>query len=266
MKDSTIKDSKVKDLLTKISVLIFWLIVWQVVYLIVQRDLYVPSPFSVFLTLRELIFKPAFWHSIAHTILRVLIGLVLSIAIGVVLGVISSANRYIFQLVNPMMSAIKSTPVMSFIIIALIWFSSSNVPIFICFLMCFPIIWTNVVEGIGNVDKKLLEMSRVYRVKKWVTLKRIYLPAIIPYLMAACLTALGLGWKVVVAAEVLSHPRNSIGSHLYSAKVYLDSSELFAWTLVVILLSFFFESLFARIIRRRMANRRRLSSNINIEQ
>lgn len=191
-----------------------------------------------------------FWKSVAYSIYRVMAGLILSILLGVGIGIVSSMNDYVYDLINPLMTAIKSTPVLSFIIIALIWFSSSNVPIFICFLMCFPVIWLNVVTGIRNVDEKLLEMAKVYRVRKSTVLRKIYLPSIMPYFSAASITCLGLGWKVSVAAEVLSHPKNAIGSHLYSAKVYLDSSDLFAWTVVVILLSLLFESIFAQLIRK----------------
>lgn len=256
MKDSTIKNKRKP--LNKIAVCIFWIAVWQMIYFMIQRDIYVPSPFSVFIRLKELILLSVFWKSVAYSIYRVMVGLILSILFGISIGIVSSLNDYVYDLIHPLMTAIKSTPVLSFIIIALIWFSSSNVPIFICFLMCFPVVWTNVVTGIRNVDVKLLEMAKVYRVKKSMILRRIYLPSIIPYFSAACITCLGLGWKVSVAAEVLSHPRNAIGSHLYSAKVYLDSSELFAWTVVVILLSLLFESLFAQFIRR-MTMRKKLS-------
>ncbi|SES97398.1 NitT/TauT family transport system permease protein [Natronincola peptidivorans] len=253
MTDSITKNKRKS--LNKIFIFIFWIAVWQGAYLVIQRDLYVPAPLDVFLRLKELVVLEVFWRSVAYSIYRVIAGLILSIVLGVVIGIISSLNDYVYDLINPLMAAIKSTPVLSFIIIALIWFSSSNVPIFICFLMCFPVIWTNVVAGIRNVDIKLLEMAKVYHVKKWLVLKKIYLPSIVPYFSAACITCLGLGWKVSVAAEVLSHPRNAIGSHLYSAKVYLDSSELFAWTLVVILLSILFENIFARLIEKSTMNK-----------
>lgn len=249
MTDSTTKNNRI--FLNSLFVLFFWIAVWQIVYWVVQRDIYVPSPFSVLVRLSELVFLAEFWRSVLLSLMRVFIGLTLSILLGIIMGLISSAYKYVYQLINPLMIAIKATPVMSFIIIALIWFSSSNVPIFICFLMCFPIIWTNVVEGMNNVDKKLLEMARAYKVKKTVIYRKIYLPSVMPYFSAAFITCLGLGWKVSVAAEVLSHPRYGIGSHLYSAKVYLDSSDLFAWTLVVILLSFLFEIVFSRFIRKK---------------
>lgn len=248
MTSSTTKDKK---LLKKLLVFIFWLGIWQILYLIIRRDIYVPSPYSVFIKLRMLIFVSYFWESVLFSIFRVVVGILISIVIGLITAVISSVSTIAHDIIKPMMTAIKSTPVLSFIIIALLWFSSSNVPIFICFLMCFPVIWTNVLTGIENVDKKLLEMGKIYNVKKVFIIKKIYLPSVLPYFSAACITCLGLGWKVSVAAEVLSHPKKSIGSNLYSAKVYLDSAELFAWTLVVILLSIVFEMLFARLVKGR---------------
>lgn len=250
MKHSITKDKKRS--MHQLWVLIFWILIWQLIHLIVGRDIYVPSPFQVFMRLREMVFLSMFWKVISYSIYRVMAGILLSVVLGVVMGVISSMNKYVYDILHPLVVAIRSTPVMSFIIIALIWFSSSNVPIFICFLMCFPIIWTNVIEGIRNVDGGLLEMAKVYNIKRWLVLTKIYVPSISPYLFAACITSLGLAWKVSVAAEVLSHPRNAIGSELYSAKVYLDSSQLFAWTLVVIILSLLFENIFVRFVKKRI--------------
>lgn len=229
----------------KVLIVLFWLALWQLLYIIIRQDLYLPSPVSVFVRLHELIMQAAFWQSVGYSFCRVLAGLALSIVVGVTTGILASLNRHVYDLMNPMVTAIKATPVMSFIILTLVWFSSSQVPIFICFLMCFPIIWTNVVEGVRNVDAKLLEMAKVFKASFSLVIRRIYLPSILPYFIAACLTSFGLGWKVSVAAEVLSHPAYAIGSNLYSAKAYLDSTGLFAWTFVVIVLSIIFESIFA---------------------
>lgn len=146
--------------------------IWQAVHLIIGRDIYVPSPLSVFIRLSELVFLKSFWLSVLYSIYRVVAGILLSIVIGAITAVFSAISAFVLNLIHPLMTAIKSTPVLSFIIIALIWFSSGNVPVFICFLMCYPVIWTNLVTGIKGVDKKLLEMSKVYKVKKTVVFKK----------------------------------------------------------------------------------------------
>lgn len=249
MKDSTIK-SKTGKVFQSIGVGFFWLLMWQVVYLMVGRDVFVPSPFSVFKTLMQMVQKEIFWETVGHSVFRVALGIFLSVLAGVILGIFSGLKSWLYILLNPLVSVIKSTPVISFIIIALVWFRSTNVPVFIGFLMCFPIIWTNTVMGIRQVDRKLLQMAKIYQISKKTIVWEIYMPSLVPYLSAAIITALGLGWKVGVAAEVLSHPRRAIGTELHSAKVYIDTPTLFAWTLVVILLSLLFETVFAKLIRK----------------
>lgn len=243
MRDST---TFVKRILYRVSILIFWIAIWQIAHIIIGRDIFVPSPFNVFKRLGTLVFLPSFWKTVFFSMVRVMAGFLISIVAGLLLGVISGMSKVFHDILNPLMVVIKSTPVASFIIVALLWFTSTNVPVYICFLICFPIIWSNISEGIKNTDGKLLEMAHAYNVSSSKILKNIYLPSIKPYFFAACFTSIGLGWKAAVAAEVLSHPRNAIGSSLYSAKVYLDSADLFAWTLVVIVLSLMFEMLFRR--------------------
>lgn len=240
MKIFTIKNN---NIFYKIFSLFFWIMVWEIIALIINKEIYLPSPFKAVFVLFQLIRTNIFWKTVLNTFSRVLLGFLLSTLVGGLTGILCGLNKFFKELFHPLIVSIKSTPVMSFIIIALIWFKSDNVPIFICFLMCYPIIWTSVVEGMKQVDNKLLEMAYLYEVRKIYILKNIYFPSVFPYLVTGMITALGLGWKVTVAAEVLSNPKLSIGSNLYNAKVYLESEILFAWTIVVILLSLIFEYL-----------------------
>lgn len=246
MKPFIIRNNKIK----KILIIAFWILVWWGLSLLINREIYLPSPFTTFKAFLSLSIESKFWLSIAMSFFRVILGFLLSCLFGILFGIVSGLRKGFYEVFNPFMVAIKSTPVMSIIIIALIWFHSNWVPVFVCFLMCFPIIWTNVVEGIRQVDKKLLDMAKVYRVNRKLVLKRIYVPSLTPYLVAGVITSLGLGWKVTVAAEVLSNPKFSIGGHLYDAKVYLESPELFAWTSVVIALSFVFEHFFKLLLKK----------------
>lgn len=249
MRASTITD-KIMKVLRLLLITAFWVGVWQVVHLIIGRDIYVPSAFVVFDRLLDLVQTREFWEIVYASMVRVLIGVMISFLLGVSFGIIAGLNKWVYALFNPLMVVIKSTPVISIIIVALVWFTSSNVPVFISFLMCFPIIWTNTVTGIQNVDQKLLQMAKVYQVHRRDVILKIYFPSLTPFMNAAMITALGLAWKVSVAAEVLSHPRKAIGSELYTSKAYLDSPTLFAWTLVVVMLSLIFEFVLARLVKK----------------
>lgn len=92
-------------------------------------------------------------------------------------------------------------------------------------------------------------MAKLFRVGAGRRLLYIYLPQLRPYLITACSVALGLSWKAGIAAEVIGIPDGSIGERLYEAKVYLNSADLFAWTVVIIAVSIAFEKLFLWLLR-----------------
>ena len=114
--------------------------------------------------------------------------------------------------------------------------------------MVFPVVYTNVINGITNVDAKLLEMAKVYGISPLKKLLYIYLPDVMPFFVSACTVSLGLCWKSGIAAEVIGQPTGSIGDMLYKAKIYLETADLFAWTLAIVIISVLFEKLFLFIL------------------
>ena len=148
----------------------------------------------------------------------------------------------------PLVAAVKTVPVASFIILALIWLSSRTLPLFIAALMVFPPVYLNVLEGIRRTDASLLEMARVFRVPFSRTLRGVYLPQVLPYFRSAVSAALGLCWKAGTAAEVIALSSGSIGEKLYNAKIYFQTADLFAWTAAIVLISAAFEKLFLLLV------------------
>ena len=222
----------------------FWLAVWLAVSFRVNNDFLFPSPTSVFSALMDLLQTKAFWLTASISLLRILWGILVSWIIGTVLAYLTSVSALLRTLLSPAISAIKSTPVASFIILALLWLDRDSLPVFITALIVIPIVWGNVSEGIRSVDGKLVEVAKLYRLPLSKRLFRLYVPSVAPYFMAGCKSSLGLAWKAGIAAEILATPDHSIGKELYFSKTYLETDELFAWTLVVILLSLVIERLF----------------------
>jgi NitT/TauT family transport system permease protein len=249
MKNSITKE--LRRVTRKIIILIFWVLVWELCSLFTNNPLLLPSPIEVAKVLLFLTGKIYFWKSVFNSVTTVILGLFLSIGIGILIGVAAGLISFIEELLEPLMVVIKATPVMSIIILALVWFKSSNVVIFTAILICFPIIYTNVLQGIKAVDKQLIQMANIYKVKNKYIIKDIYLPSIKHYIVSGILMCLGLGWKVSVASEILSTPRYSIGLNLLNAKSTLETAELFAWTIVVVLLSFIFELIFKYYVKKR---------------
>ena len=233
--------------LKRILIILLWVAVWEAAYLIIDKDIYFPSPLAVVSTFFHLLTEQNTWIIIGYSAYRTLFALLASVILGIILGVVCGLNRTMYDAFNPLIVIFKSTPVVSVIIIAIIWFRSTDVPIFSGFLMCFPIIFTGAVSGIRSADPKLIEMCGFYKVKPIETLKSLYLPSAKPYINASIISAIGICWKAVAAAEVLSMPRLSIGANLFFAKTSLDPAMLFAWTAIIILLSFIFESIYAKV-------------------
>lgn len=242
------RTSKVKTISYAALTMLFWLVVWQVASMLVDQPLFMPSPLETFASLSSLVITEVFWLSVSFTFYRVLLGLAISFVAGVLLAFFASRWALLARLLSPVVAAIKSTPVMSVIVLALVWFSSSFVPIFSCILLCFPIFYTNTLTGIRSVDHALLEMAAVFRVKRARVLSGILVPSVIPHVYSAIAVCLGFSWKSVVAAEVLSSPRYALGYRLYETKLYLDTPALFAWTLTIIIISLLVEKGLKRLL------------------
>ena len=151
---------------------------------------------------------------------------------------------------QPYMAAVRSVPVASFIVMALLWLSGRRLSVFISFLMVLPVLYSSFLQGIRAADGQLLEMARVFRMGTVNRLRGIYAPAFRPYCLSACRAALGLCWKAGVAAEVIGMCAGSVGGMLYDAKVYLELDALFAWTLTIVLASRGFEWCVLRLLGR----------------
>lgn len=234
----------------KLAVILFWLIVWQLAYLAVGEELLLASPFSVIQRLASLSLTAEFWLSIVNSCQKIMMGYLLGIVTGCLLGVLTGLFPPAYEFIRLPMNIIKATPVASFIILALIWIKSLYLSLFVSFLMVVPIVWTNIHRGIQETDRSLLEMAQVFRLSRRTVAKVIYLPGILPYLLSAAQVSLGLAWKAGIAGEVLATPKNFIGTQLYTAKVYLLTDDLFAWTAVIILLSMIIEKLFVLLLSR----------------
>lgn len=234
---------------TRIAAVLFWVFVWQIASMKIGQEILLASPVSVMRKLIELIQTAGFWQAVGFSFGRIIAGFFLALFIGICLAILSYRFTLAEMLLSPLITVAKAVPVASFIILCLIWIPSRNLSVFISFLMVLPVVYTNILEGIRQTDKNLLEMADVFSLSTGRRVLYIYLSQILPYLLSACTLGLGLCWKAGVAAEVIGVPSGSVGEMLYNAKVYLNTPDLFAWTIVIIILSFVFERCFLWILR-----------------
>lgn len=233
---------------TIISILL-WLIIWFIGAHFVNNELFLPKPLVVLEAFVTLAKSASFYQSILFTLKGIALGFLIGFGAGIFLAVISYVNAFICSFIGIFIKGIKSVPVASFVILALFWFSSSHLSILISSLIVMPVVYTNVLTGLNNTPTDMLEFAKVFRLKPVYKILYIYIPAIMPHLISASTVSIGYAWKSGVAAEIIGLINGSVGNELYKAKLYLDTPQLFAWTISIIIVSFICEKIINLLLR-----------------
>jgi len=234
----------------KITAVVLAILLWQIISMVVGSEMLLASPLVVVRRLSQLIFEKDFLSTVIFSIVRMAEGFLLAFSVGIVFAVLASRFRFVETLLFPYVVTIKTVPVASFIILCLVWFSYTTITVFISFLIAFPVIYLNVLNGIKNVDSKMKEMAELFHIPWKRKLLYIEIPSVKPYLLSACNIAVGMAWKSGIAAEVIGNVDNSIGERLYDAKIYFQNADLLSWTVVIIILSVVMEKLFMFLLKK----------------
>ena len=235
------KASNKKTALYRIAAVLLWLLVWQAAAMALSQPLLLSSPLGVIGRLFALLKEPSFYRAVAFTFSRIALGAVLGLILGMLLAFVAARVRAVEFLLQPLILTVRTVPVASFIILALMFLSSRELSVFISFLMVLPIVYANLLQGLLSIPRDMQEMAKMYRLSPLRRLLLVDLPHVKSHLLSGAATALGMAWKSGVAAEVIGIPMGSIGENLYQSKVYLEAASLYAWTAVIVLLSIAFE-------------------------
>jgi NitT/TauT family transport system permease protein len=211
---------------------------WKILSISLGSAVLLPPPEIVVRDLFLILIDAEFIITVSYTFFRYLTGFLLALAASLVLGILSGLSDYFYAMIRPLLVIFRSIPVISFILLSLIWFTNSSVPVFISFITMFPIICMNIIDGIRQIDRRYFELASVFRIGRIQQLKDVIIPAIAPFLFSGIATATGFGWRAVIIGEVLSQPEFGIGTRMQVAHIYLLISPLIAWTVVAILISY----------------------------
>lgn len=240
-----------KKILIKILLpVVFWLGVWFILAKIIDSPLALPGPVQVFTRLITLFGERSFYVKTGASLLRVLGGMAAGTLLGMLLAFITESSKVLQWILAPAIRIIRTVPVASFIILVLLWVSKGKVPGVISGLIVLPMIWESTSMGLREAPRILLEMAEHYEMSKVRIWRYVRIPALIPHLMTGLSNGIGLAWKSGVAAEVLCVPAMAIGTEVYQSKIYLETADLFAWTLVVVVLSMIIERAICRAMER----------------
>ena len=233
-----------------LSPLVFWLTVWIIVSRSIGNAFLFPSVSDTLNSLIVLFSQSFFYKSIIFSSIRVILGLLMGGLFGIVLALICNKISLLNFILSPMITIIRSTPVASFIVVLWVLMSGDALSVFIGFLMVMPIIWQSTINGLSAIDESLLEVTKVFRFSKLKKFKLLTVPTLKKYLVPAFISSVGLAWKAEIAAEIIAYTKNSIGQGINDAKYNMDTSTVFAWTLVVIIFSILLEAITKVLLRR----------------
>ena len=248
MTTSIIKNNLFK-LLKLIVGIIFCLVLWEWIAVKIGNSYFMPSVGETFSALAVLIKSNGFWKYVFISLFRVALGLFLGILFGIILATLCHLIPISKAFVSPLITIMKATPVATIILI--LWFTLSNaeLAVFVVFLMITPIVWQNVYDGYKSISNEMREVCEIFELSRLKKLKILVLPAIMKYLIPAVITSVGLAWKAEIAAEIMTY--SNIGQSIDDFKtLHLDTPSVFAWAVVIVILSLILEFLIKSLLRR----------------
>lgn len=209
---------------------------WQFAAFSIHNDFLMPYPSDVFMNMIQQCQDSNFYTIVFHTLFRSLTGLFIAFLCAILCALLSYIIPFIASLLSPVILLAKSIPNISYIIIILVWFGSESSSMIIPFLILFPMIYTNLYQGITNLDQDTRDVMRLYPQTFWLMLKKVYFPLLLPAINISLTNGLGLAFKVGVMAEIIGQVQTGIGRQLNIARLNMNMTEIFAWTIWIILL------------------------------
>lgn len=232
--------------------LILFVMIWNYVSNIVNNPLIFPNVWEVFEAIKGIVTREEFLNILRNTVFK-LVTVILSVVIlASILSVLSFRYQFFRELIAPYINIIKAIPTVVVIIMALIWYDASIVPIVATLVIIFPILYYNILNGIFSIDEELVKMSKIFNVSPRKRLLELYIPGVYYSIAGGMRSLIGLAFKVTVAGEILSQEDHSIGGEILLNKTYLESSNIFAWVIIVVTLNFLLEGVIVLLNRRLM--------------
>lgn len=232
--------------LTCLSILLIP-VAWQLLSWQMAQPQLIPSFPDLVRALLRLVYTPGFLVSIGTTCLRACVGLLLSLAAASITAFLLNRSERIRLLFMPWLSLLRSVPVISFILLALIFLNPEMIPLLIAFLTMYPLLTENLLKGLMNRRDSWKMLAQQFHLNAWNRLFQINYPQLKPYLFSGLASAVGFGWRAIIMGEVLSQCVDGIGKRMKEAQVFIDVPELIAWTLVAIVLSWLTDKLISRL-------------------
>ncbi len=211
-----------------------------------------PGPWQTLNVLIENVVDGQVHQHLLATLGRVTGGLALAMAVGVPVGIVMGLNRFAEKTLDVWVMVALTVPSLCYAILAFIWIGLNETAAIVAIgLTSAPSIAINLWEGVKNIDTRLFKMARVFNASRWVIVRRVLFPQVLPYIMASLRFGLGIVWKITVLVELLGRP-DGVGFQLFYWYQLADMGQVLAWTLLFTLVMLFIELVILQRLERRL--------------
>lgn len=242
-------DKKFNIAYSALAVLIMWA-VWLIAFAAVKNEYLVPSFTETARQFFTLFSQGFFWKAFGATLFRTVIAFLISFAAGLACACLATAVKPFAAFMRPVAALLRSMPTMAVLLLILVWLTPRTAPVLVAVLVLFPMIYSQLLDGISGVDGALSEMASVYKIGVKKTLLSIYVPQIAPTALLQTGTNLSFGIKLVISAEVMAATYTAVGGLMLQAQAYINLPRLAALTLCAIIFGIAAETVFGALSSR----------------
>jgi len=227
------------------------IILWWILSLFFNPT-YLPSPLIVFIDICKIIISGEFFKHMLSTIIRIIIGFGIAMILSLFIGVAMGKNKKVEDFLKIEILVGLTIPALAWSIISIMWFGLKNFSaVFAISVLITPMIVLNIYHGMKSLDNSLIEMGKVYNASKYLILKKIIIPQLLPYIFSGSRYGLALAWKTVVIVEMLGLT-SGIGYKIAFWFGLFSMENVLAWTLLFTGIMFIIEYLILSPIEKKV--------------
>lgn len=233
----------------KINLTICILFIWQLIAVVVHKDVIVPYPLDVFFKMMIMLQDTVFYQTLFITLSHVCIVVFGSAIVAFFLAYIGYQYPIIDEYISPLLSIIQAVPNISFVMLVLVWTESLQTVYIVLLLVIFPLLYNNLIQGFKGIDSDLEDVIILYHPPLRYKFFNIYFPLIKRSFLSGMKSSLSLGVKVAVMAEILAQLPYGVGRAIHYCRIQFDMIGVFAWTIWLVIMILMIEEMLKRFIR-----------------
>jgi ABC-type nitrate/sulfonate/bicarbonate transport system permease component len=238
----------------------FVLVAWQIMAVAYDLQQILPPPLTVLLTIyhtltltyqQRWLYGPNIYEHLAASLVRAITGFTVASALAIPLGLLVGRFRAVREFVDPVIRSLYPVPGIAWIPLAILWFGLGNTAvIFVVVISEFFPLYFNTEAGARNINPILVDAGRCFGAKRLTLLRRVILPASIPYIITGMRIALGGAWRMIVAGEMLAS-ETGIGSVLMESRFQFRANDLLMAMVLISIVGYATERLIVGTLERK---------------